>query len=117
MPFFENSAVRNAAGSLSAGVICGYLSHVVHNMSTLKLMNPHKSYAVHFSDYVKRAEGRLPTGLENNPGLRRVAATAVACFLPAGVLIRTSQIVGSFVILNGTINAIQQWGPDWLRKF
>jgi len=116
VPFFENSAIRNAGGSLTAGVISGYLSHVVHNLSTLKLMNPNKSYGTHFKEYVAKAETRLPTNFQN-PTLRRVGATALACIFPAGLLIRTSQIVGTFVILNGTINAITQWGPEWLRRF
>ena len=54
-----------------AGVISGYFSHVVHNLSTLKLMNPNKSYGQHFSDYVTKAEERLP---QNIP-MRRAAAT------------------------------------------
>ena len=36
----ESGLLRNAVGSLSAGVMAGYFSHVPHNLSTLKLMDP-----------------------------------------------------------------------------
>lgn len=42
MPTNMTPSVRNMLGSLSAGVISGYLSHVPHNLSTLKLMTPNK---------------------------------------------------------------------------
>ena len=41
----EHEALRNAMGSMTAGVMAGYLSHVPHNLSTLKLLNPAQSYA------------------------------------------------------------------------
>ena len=68
--FVEGKALRTAGGSMLAGIVCGYLSHVVHNMSTLKLMNPNKSYSQHFNDYVTAAEGRLPANIP----ARRAAA-------------------------------------------
>jgi hypothetical protein len=104
---FENPALRNAAGSLTAGVISGYFSHVVHNLSTLKLMDPSKTYKQHFSEYCSKAENRVPAFVP--PSLKRAATVAVACIFPSAVLIRTTQIVGSFIILNGTINAISRW--------
>jgi len=111
----ENPTLRNAAGSLSAGVMCGYLSHVVHNMSTLKLMNPNKSYSTHFKEYCKKAENRIPANI--SAGARGPLSVLLACIFPTGVHIRTSQIVGSFIILNGTINAMQKYQFDpvkWL---
>jgi hypothetical protein len=68
----ENQAARNALGSLSAGVMSGYMSHVVHNMSTLKLMNPDKTYKQHFIEYCAKAEARLPDTM--NPNTRRIAS-------------------------------------------
>jgi hypothetical protein len=106
-PSLTNQTLRNAAGSLAAGVISGYLSHVVHNMSTLKLMQPDKTYRQHFTEYVKKAESRVPANLP--VPVRNFATVAVACLMPSGVVIRTTQIVGSFIILNGTINAMQKW--------
>jgi len=41
---FKSDILANALGSLMAGVTAGYLSHVPHNMSTLKLLSPNKSY-------------------------------------------------------------------------
>jgi len=111
VPYFENQVVRNAVGSLAAGVISGYFSHVVHNMSTLKLMNPNKSYRQHLSEYVKKSEGRIPAGCPES--LRPLATYARAFLTPTGVHIRTSQIVGSFIILNGTIHALHGLEVKW----
>ena len=41
MPF-ENGFYRNMGGSMASGVLAGYLSHVPHNMSTMKLLKPNK---------------------------------------------------------------------------
>ncbi len=60
-----------------AGVISGYFSHVVHNMSTLKLMNPHKSYGVHLKEYITKYESRVPLSVPT--GLRRAAAMLGRC--------------------------------------
>ena len=43
----ESKVIRNAIGSCVAGVIAGYLSHVPHNLSTLKLLQPDVSYRMH----------------------------------------------------------------------
>eukprot|EP01125_Pyxidicula_operculata_P018852 TRINITY_DN6753_c0_g1_i1.p2 TRINITY_DN6753_c0_g1~~TRINITY_DN6753_c0_g1_i1.p2 ORF type:complete len:413 (-),score=75.47 TRINITY_DN6753_c0_g1_i1:278-1516(-) len=111
VPYWVNSsAIKNAVGSLMAGVICGYLSHVVHNLSTLKLMNPAKNYNEHIKDYISRSEQRVPAYL--SPASRRFGALFAAIFFPTGCIIRTTQIVGSFVILNGTINAIDHLFPQ-----
>lgn len=107
VPLIENPIIKNALGSLGAGVISGYFSHVVHNMSTLKLTNPNKSYREHFREYCMKSEKRLPQGL--TPAWRKNLGILSAVLFPAGCLIRTSQIVGSFVILNGTIAAISRW--------
>lgn len=61
----NNPALRNAFGSLTAGVICGYLSHVVHNMSVLKLMAPHKNYRTLWEDYVKKSDTRWEISMKS----------------------------------------------------
>ena len=38
-------------------------------------------------------------------------ATLITFFFPRGLAIRTSQIVGSFIILNGTINSLKDFDP------
>ena len=38
--FATSKVLRNAAGSLVAGLFAGYLSHVPHNLSTMKLLQP-----------------------------------------------------------------------------
>jgi len=103
--FISNKFMRNAAASMTAGVIAGYLSHVPHNFSTLKILNPHKTYGELFSEYMSVAEKRLPEGIPTF--IRRPLSYALSVLAPRGLMIRTSQIVGSFIILNGTINAIQ----------
>lgn len=101
----QNEALRTALGSCTAGVISGYLSHIPHNLSTLKLMTPSKSYGEHLASLVSQSESRIPNTF--SPGTRRAMATAAAIIFPRAVVIRTCQIVGSFIILNGTINSLK----------
>ena len=93
----------------SAGVVSGYLSHVPHNMSTYKLMEPNKSYGQLFRMFVdKSCPPIIDAATAAWPGLARVATRSIfAVAFPRGVMIRTVQIVGSFMILNGTINYLQ----------
>lgn len=57
--------MRTAAGSMMAGVTAGYLSHIPHNVSTLKLLQVRRQFALHcFPAY-----GIMPEG-----GARRVAS-------------------------------------------
>ena len=95
----ETKVMRNALGSMTAGVISGYFSHVPHNLSTMKLLQPDVSYSVHVQSLVNAAKQRVPSTM---PGpARDFAATALALVLPKGLAIRTTQVVGSFVLLNG----------------
>eukprot|EP00736_Rhodelphis_marinus_P002167 Rmarinus@m.1342 len=105
--FIDNEALRNAAGSMIAGVVAGYLSHIPHNMSTLKLMNPKKSYGTLFREYSRQSLDRVPTGIA--PVHRPAIAKVISIIAPKGLLIRTVQIVGSFIILNGTIHTLKDW--------
>lgn len=76
--FIEYSQLRNAAGmnfhikgsifflfivlgSLTAGIVCGYLTHLLHNLSALKLMFPHQSYSVHLANLQQKWITRLDT--------------------------------------------------------
>lgn len=52
--------MRNVLGSLMAGVCSGYLSHIPHNLATLKLMEPSKSYWDHFSVLVSQSADDIP---------------------------------------------------------
>jgi CRP-like cAMP-binding protein len=104
--------VCNAAGSLTAGVLSGYFSHVPHNMSTYKLLEPHRSYASLYSMFVDRSvppaiEQYLAANQMKGTTLAQMIRYATATLFPRGLLVRTTQIVGSFMILNGTINYLQ----------
>ena len=109
-PFCKgNDMLANAAGSVLAGVVSGYLSHVPHNISTLKLLEPHVSYPKLYQNFVDKS---VPPVIENMvqswpAATRGFTRTIFATFFPRGVMIRTTQIVGSFIILNGTINYLQ----------
>jgi hypothetical protein len=109
-PHFPSSPVlSNAAGSVAAGVVSGYLSHVPHNLSTYKLMQPHRSYADLYGMFVnKSVPPVIDSMVESWPtSARALTRTVFATLFPRGVMIRTTQIVGSFIILNGTINYLQ----------
>ena len=108
--FISNPYMRGTVASVMAGVLSGYLSHVPHNLSTLKLLNPHKSYKTLFAEYVGNAETRIPADIKS-PTARKIFAHLISVFLPKGCLIRTTQIVGSFIILNGTINTVTRLFP------
>lgn len=110
-PLFPNHhpVAVNAAGSLAAGVVSGYFSHVPHNMSTYKLLEPHRSYPDLYSMFVDKSVPPIINKVTRTwPALtRNVTRTIMATVFPRGLVIRTTQIVGSFMILNGTINYLQ----------
>lgn len=111
-PDTPNPAARPAArpsgppGSLTAGIICGYLSHVPHNLSTLKLLHPEKTYMQHTHDLIRTSYLRVPRTV---PKPARWATAAILAFAaPAGLTVRTTQIAGSFCIINGVIAAMSR---------
>jgi len=121
----DNPILSNMLGSLMGGVVSGYLSHVPHNLSTYKLLEPHRSYADLYKNvFVERS---VPPFLEryltqqaqiqsnsavigggtpaivNYTASQQAVRFLAATIFPRGLIVRTIQIVGSFVILNGTI--------------
>ena len=101
-----NKVMSNAVGSLMAGVVSGYLSHVPHNMSTFKLLEPQLSYGQLYAKFVDKS---VPLPVERMvqhwpSSTKTLTRYLFATLFPRGVMIRTTQIVGSFMILNGTIN-------------
>eukprot|EP00051_Salpingoeca_urceolata_P009329 m.113644 g.113644 ORF g.113644 m.113644 type:complete len:455 (-) comp16254_c5_seq1:170-1534(-) len=100
-----SEALRTAMGSVFAGVVSGYLSHVPHNLSTMKLMTPSKSYGRIFREFAQKSADRLPPTF---PARARVGAV-LAVVAPVGVHVRTAQVVGSFVILNGFIEGWKKY--------
>ena len=99
------AALKPSFGSLTAGVVAAFFSHVPHNLSTLKLMNPSKSYGQLFDDFAKPWRKRLETRFPwMGHGTRGRVAGVISCVAPTGLGVRTLQVVGSFVILNGIIS-------------
>jgi hypothetical protein len=99
----QNPALKNVYGSIVAGVVSGYLSHVPHNLSTLKLLKPTVSYGEHFRALAMK-DGNTGGGTSASSGRLPQRIDYLKVFLlPKGVMIRTGQIVGSFVLVNGTI--------------
>lgn len=112
--FPDNGVMSNAVGSLMAGVVSGYFSHVPHNLSTFKLMQPHKPYGELYEMFVNKS---VPPAVENVvaswPSTSKTMTRYLfATLFPRGLAIRTSQIIGSFIILNGTINILQRREKD-----
>lgn len=112
------ASLRGPFGSISAGVVAAFLSHVPHNLSTLKLMNPAKSYRQLLDDFARPwrsyLEARAPRTSE---AMRARGAAVLACLAPVGLGVRMIQVVGSFVILNGIISLFptQSLLPDSIR--
>eukprot|EP00045_Choanoeca_perplexa_P015950 m.207941 g.207941 ORF g.207941 m.207941 type:complete len:299 (+) comp17125_c2_seq2:362-1258(+) len=113
MPSGYSPALRNAMGSMAGGVVAGYLSHVPHNLSTMKLMNPSRSYLELFKMFSARKMTSVTFIPESMPIARSTAAMVLSLVAPAGLLVRTTQVVGSFIILNGIINAMA--GVRWQK--
>lgn len=119
MPLFSGHAMMaNAAGSLVAGVVSGYLSHVPHNISTFKLLEPQSSYGALYAKFVnKSVPPVIDSIVEDWPVMaRKFTRGFFATLFPRGVMIRTTQIVGSFMILNGTINYLQLREHEKIQK-
>jgi CRP-like cAMP-binding protein len=105
----ESGLARNMIGSLTAGVMAGYFSHVPHNLSTLKLMEPHRSYGELFKEYAKANESRMPKGW--SPANKELGARVLGIVMPKAVATRTVQIIGTFVLLNGIIYTLKDHVP------
>lgn len=106
MPASMNPALRNASACLTAGVLAGYFSHIPHNLSTLKLINPQRSYGQHL---LTLAEHYRPTLARVTPNTtaQTVGSVVLAVVAPRGLMVRTAQVVGTFIILNGFIQAFK----------
>jgi hypothetical protein len=97
----NNNMYSTVGGSLIAGSIAGYLSHIPHILSTLKLMQPHKSYSELFSSMHTLSYNKIPEPIPIKYHSKIIPV--ITLFFPKGVMIRTVQITGSFIVLNGII--------------
>lgn len=105
----QNQHIRTALGSITSGILCGYLSQIPHNLSTMKLMEPHRNYVDLWGQLVTNSEKRVPEFVPASG--RRGAAAVMALALPMGCMRRSLQIGGSFIILNGLIYTWRN--KDW----
>ena len=81
--FTDNPTARTMCGSLAAGVLSGYLSHIPHNLSTLKLLNPGQTYSQLFRTLTGHVTEKLPPSLP--PRVAKVSACNT-CALPEAQL-------------------------------
>lgn len=111
----EKSVAANMAGSMVAGVSSGYLSHIPHNLATLKLMRPNDSYTKFLRELATESlNSRIPA---DTPEFARVPMSWVyAVLMPKGLILRTTQIVGSFIVLNGIIHAFRTFQDTQPRQ-
>ena len=114
----DNPLLANAAGSLAAGVVSGYLSHVPHNLSTFRLLEPHRPYADLYRSFVDKSVPPIVDEIVRTwpVATQNVARTVLATLFPRGLILRTAQIGGSFLILNGTINYLKLREQDRIQK-
>ena len=102
----ENTGLQQAIGSVTAGVISGYFSHVPHVLSTLKLHKPEASYLRLWAEvYSKSMPSISPARLSWQGDM--MAAQVMAVEFPVGVVRRSVQIAGTFSIINGITYALR----------
>lgn len=97
----QNQHIRTALGSIASGVLSGYLSQIPHNLSTMKLLEPQKTYGELWSQLARASEQRVPVIVPESA--KSVVANVLALTVPLGCLRRSLQIGGSFIVLNGLI--------------
>ncbi|KAH9259816.1 hypothetical protein BASA81_002242 [Batrachochytrium salamandrivorans] len=108
MTLFKDPVYKGLAASFVSGLVAGYISHVPHSMSALKLVYPKKTYSELFTSYASHWDKRIPAHWNN----RRLAVNAMACLLPKGCLVRSTQIAGSFIIINSAIDLLKHIKVD-----
>eukprot|EP00758_Cryptobia_borreli_P003320 Tbor_TRINITY_DN3684_c0_g1::TRINITY_DN3684_c0_g1_i1::g.340::m.340 len=100
----ESVMMRGAIGSVTAGVIAGYFSHIPHVLSTMKMYAPTATYASIWREIYLKNMSSVPTGV--HPSLRPIWAQGSAILFPVGVVRRFCQIAGTFTIINGLTFAL-----------
>lgn len=104
----QSPTLRALAGGLSAGIVSGYLSHVPHNLATMKMLNPALTYKEHYKIMCEPWLQALSTKLP----YRQETANVLGALMPRGVHIRSMQVTGTFCILNGILKLFAPNKPD-----
>jgi hypothetical protein len=97
----ESTFVRGCCGSIAAGITAGYFSHIPHVMSTLKLMQPHLGYGELWTQHYTKYLTQLPPSIPSHR--RAIAAKVLSVVFPLGVVRRSCQIAGTFILINSTV--------------
>jgi hypothetical protein len=74
-------------------------------------LKPQLSYGQHFGNLLNTAiDSRLNKNgmIYRSPLLRSIFGVAAVFLIPRGVVTRTAQIVGSFILVNGTITLLNR---------
>jgi hypothetical protein len=94
----DNMYIRGPIGSICAGVVSGYLSHVPHILSTKKLFSPSQPYHVLWEELWRDSLTRVPESVPAE--LKPTAAKCFAIMFPKGCVRRSLQISGTFIVIN-----------------
>ncbi len=97
----SNAHVRTAVGSIVAGMGSALMSQVPHNLATMKLLDPKRTYGELWNTLWVRSLPRVPAAVPE--ASRNLAAQVLTVIAPIGALRRCTQIAGSFVIINGLV--------------
>ena len=114
IPFFNNNEfLKSLSGSFIAGLVAGYLSHVPHSLSALKLLRPNSKYSELFLNYRESWNQRVPEFKSSfAQRVRPTLVSVLACVFPKGCLVRSAQISGSFIIINSAISMLKHIKVD-----
>jgi CRP-like cAMP-binding protein len=82
----SNPLMANLAGSVTAGMLAGYFSHVPHNLSTFKILEPSVSYRTLFARFVDKSAPHHLILRSIPDALLPATRVALACLFPRGVI-------------------------------
>ena len=88
--------------------LASHTRHTTHNHHHHHLLH-RRSYGVLFSEYAKSSEARLPASMA--PATKETLAKVLALVAPKALVARTTQIVGTFMLLNGIIYMLKDVKP------
>lgn len=97
----DNVCLAGVLGNCTAGILSGYISHIPHNLSAMKLFNPRTSYKDHWKILYMKSIHLVPSSVPYYA--RQNVAQIITVLFPIGVVRRSLQIGGTFIIINSII--------------